>query len=61
MKNFQKLNEAMFNTLETSQLVGVIGGLNQPTETLPTITVTPSVNSNDGGGSPNDGNDGSAV
>jgi len=58
MKKMQKLNEAMFNTLETKQMISVVGGLNQPTQTLPTVTVTPKGNSDDGGGSPNDGNDG---
>ena len=58
MKKIQKLNEAMFNTLETKQMVSVVGGSLQPTQTLPTITVTPKGNHSDGGGSPNDGNDG---
>jgi hypothetical protein len=61
MKKFQKLDDKMFNTLEAKQLVKVIGGLNQPTQTLPTITVTPTGNKTDDSGSPNDGNDGSVA
>jgi hypothetical protein len=64
MKRFQKINDGLFTTIEADQMKQVSGGLfaSQPTETLPTITITPTKNQTDGSGSShNDGNDGPSL
>ncbi len=53
----EKLSNQKFKTLEAKELVKIVGG-SKVTQTLPTITVTPSGNQTDAPGSSNDGIDG---